>query len=81
MKCLSLHSLQGYKTLMLSLDVNQKLGLCHAHLALGDWAGAYDLIKLFPSFLPMWSSPIVKVLCDLLNTSIESLYRRYVPHN
>ena len=61
---------------MLSLEVNQKLGLCHALMELGDWAGAYDFIKLLPPFLPVWSPAITKVLCELINLSIEPLYRR-----
>ena len=63
---------------MLSLGANQKLGLCHALLELGDWAGAHDLIKLLPPFLPIWCPDIVKTLCELVNTSIEPLYRRLV---
>lgn len=69
---------QEYGGRMLSLENNQKLGLCHALLELGDWAGAYDLIKLLPPFLPVWSTPIVKVLCELISCSIEPLYRRSV---
>lgn len=68
---------QEYRVYILSLCVNQKLGLCHALLELGDWAGAYDLIKLLPPFLPVWCPAIVKVLCELVTISIEPLYRRY----
>ncbi len=63
---------------MLSLEVNQKLGLCHALMELGDWVGAYDFIKLLPPYLPVWCTAIVKVLCELISVSIEPLYRRLV---
>ena len=69
-------SSQDYKGQVLSLDLNQKLGLCHALLELGDWVGAYELIKLLPPFLPTWCPKIVKILCQLVNASIEPLYRR-----
>ncbi len=76
--CLSSMRIQVYKDRLLSLEANQKLGLCHAHLSLGDWAGAQDLIKMLPHFLPVWSPPIAKVLCELVSKSIEPLYRRYI---
>ena len=68
--------MQEHRGFVLSLDVNQKLGLCHALLELGDWAGASDLMKLLPPFLPVWCPVIVKTLCELITLSIEPLYRR-----
>ena len=61
---------------MLSIDINQKLGLCHALLELGDWGGATNLMKLLPPLLPVWSLPVTKSICSLVHLSIEPIYRR-----
>jgi THO complex subunit 2 len=67
---------QDYRGFILSLAINQKLGICHALLELGDWAGAYDLMKLLPPFLTTWCPDIVRMLCELISHSIEPIYRR-----
>ena len=61
---------------MLSLDYNQKFGVCHALLEYGDWEGASALMKLFPPFLAVWSPPVTKSLCSLVSHAIDPLYRR-----
>lgn len=69
-------SLQKRKEQLLSIDINQKLGLCHALLELGDWGGATNLMKLLPPLLPVWSLPVTKSICSLVHLSIEPVYRR-----
>ncbi len=65
-----------YRNIILSLEINQKLGLCHAFLELGDWGVAKELMDLLPPFLPMWSPAVTQVLCRLVHVSVEPVYRR-----
>lgn len=67
---------QKKKEQLLSIDLNQKLGLCHALLELGDWGRASNLMKLLPPLLPVWSCPVYKALCSLIHLSMEPIYRR-----
>ena len=64
--------------MLLSLETNQKLGLCHAHLEMGDWRGAKAVMTLLPPFLPVWAPMIAQSLCRLVNAAMEPLYRGYV---
>ena len=61
---------------LLSIAVNQKLGLCHACLLQGNWDTASSLISRLPSFLSTVSSSIVEALCMLINHLVEPLYRQ-----
>lgn len=74
------YMLQKRKEELLSVERNQKLGLCHALLELGDWGGASSLMKLLPPSLPMWSPVVSKSLCLLIHLSVEPVYKRSVAH-
>ncbi|XP_064404641.1 THO complex subunit 2-like isoform X2 [Halichondria panicea] len=62
---------------LLSIEFNQKLGLCHALIEFGDWEGACSLMKLLPQFLAVWSPPVARSLCSLISHVLEPLYRNY----
>ena len=67
---------QEYRKCILSRESNQKLGVCHALLEMGDWQVASRLMALLPPFLPMWAPYITTSLCQMLHLSIEPLYRK-----
>lgn len=54
---------------------NQKLGLCHALLKIGDWKNAADLMSKLPDKLATSHEPIARALCDLIHKTIEPIYR------
>ena len=61
---------------LLSVEVNQKLGLCHACLEQGSWECARQLLTKMPPLLGMWCESVVKATCELLHHCVEPLYRR-----
>ena len=63
---------------LLSLEVNQKLGLCHACVEQGSWDCARQVFTRLPPLVAMWSSHVVRATCELLHYKIEPLYRRSV---
>ena len=76
----SLHSSphQEMVETLLSLEVNQKLGLCHACVEQGSWDCARQVFTRLPPLVAMWSSHVVRATCELLHYKIEPLYRRSV---
>ena len=72
------HVSQEYRKCILSRDSNQKLGVCHALLEMGDWQVASRLMALLPPFLPTWAPYITASLCQMIHLLIEPLYRKYV---
>ena len=69
---------QEYRKCILSRDSNQKLGVCHALLEMGDWQVASRLMALLPPFLPAWAPYITTSLCQMIHLLMEPLYRKYV---
>ena len=63
---------------MISLQANQKLGVLHACLELGNWKSAKALLDMLPPFVGMCSSLVVCGLCRIINYCIDPLYRKLV---
>ena len=72
---LNVFYLKDHHEKLLSLEVNQILGICHACLELGDWKSAQCFLDRLPPYLAMGSPLIVESLCHLLSHMIEPLYR------
>ncbi|XP_040063218.1 THO complex subunit 2 isoform X5 [Ixodes scapularis] len=61
----------------LTLEENQKLGLCEALLEVGDWPNAQKLMARLPEHYAVSQPHIARRLCLLVHTLVEPLYRRH----
>lgn len=56
-------------------NANQKLGLCQALVAIGDWENSLALIKRLPEHFAVEQQQIALEICKLLHGVVEPLYR------
>ena len=62
---------------MQPVSQSQKLGLCEAALAIGDWPTAQAIMARFPDFCLMVHPELATAACRLLAVRLEPIYRRY----
>ncbi|XP_070391314.1 THO complex subunit 2 isoform X1 [Dermacentor albipictus] len=61
----------------LTLEENQKLGLCEALLEVGDWLNAQKLMQRLPEHYAVSQPHIARRLCLLVHTLVEPLYSKH----
>ncbi|XP_077559324.1 THO complex subunit 2-like protein isoform X3 [Haemaphysalis longicornis] len=61
----------------LTLEENQKLGLCEALLEVGDWPSAQQLMDKLPDHYAVSQPHIARQLCLLVHTLLEPLYAKH----
>nr|XP_037284733.1 THO complex subunit 2-like [Rhipicephalus microplus] len=61
----------------LTLEENQKLGLCEALLEVGDWLNAQRLMQRLPEHYAVSQPHIARRLCLLVHTLVEPLYSKH----
>ncbi|XP_077518841.1 THO complex subunit 2-like protein isoform X3 [Amblyomma americanum] len=61
----------------LTLEENQKLGLCEALLEVGDWPNAQKLMQLLPEHYAVSHPHIARRLCLLVHALVEPLYSKH----